>query len=282
MRLPSYLNQILPFSRLQPRRPIFCPKGEMKLKLIKSNFDSRLQVSKMLFVLLSVLQFFLFCFSFLGHLMSSSESCIDTYQLLVNCITALVISSRNQFVLQINVACDNVVFQHCSATWLFLNRKRRCNKYEIHSRKGSSNRNNEEDKTNVSMLTVSRKELCEKPGKFSFVEFTQLHQIFSISSFCARKVSQNGMKIIAHSPKFNAFKKSQSKWRKRMEMSSSEGEETQPEKVGFLMRSKCILLLFSNRIISFFTTLSLSRGFHKKTKGHVHCTNSTFFRFQFF
>lgn len=168
MLAASYLNQILPFSRLQQRRPIFCPKGEMKLKLIKSNFDSRLQVSKMLFVLLSVLQFFLFCFSFLGHLMSSSESCIDTYQLLVNCITALVIFSRNQFVLQINVACDNVVFQHCSSTWLFLNRKRRCNKYEIHSRKGSSNRNNEEDKTNVSMLTVSRKELCEKPGKFLF------------------------------------------------------------------------------------------------------------------
>lgn len=67
--------------------------------------------------------------------MSSSESYIDTYQLLVNCITALVIFSQNQFVLQLNVACDNVVFQHCSSNLIVLEFDATMHKSEIYSRK---------------------------------------------------------------------------------------------------------------------------------------------------
>lgn len=91
------------------------PRGKAKLKLIKSNFDLTASLRHNLFVLFSLARSFsrvpTWSSSLLGHLMTSRESRIDTYQLSANCITANAIIShsflaRNRFFVA-DCQCDN-------------------------------------------------------------------------------------------------------------------------------------------------------------------------------
>lgn len=168
----------------------------------------------------------------------------------------------------------------------------------IHKTKRSSIRNNEINKTNVSMLTVIRKEFCEKPGKFRFVGFTQLHENLSLHSFshlyhsfsCSVSfakginLSSVTLELGTHpSTKLTLDKKAFEKVKmvEGKKKIFNRGWRNATGKVGFLMRSEFILLLFSKRIISSLHLRNSREDFIKKQRSRA-LNIFLFYRFQFF